>query len=120
MTLDLRIDLAAVAIKRKQWARAESLLESVRANVTQARFAALQPMYSQQTYNLAALGPSKNAELAAASQAKVTALLAAQQRQIYDPVGGQWLGAPVPGAAQNSEEILRAANRLREAYAGVK
>ena len=120
MTLELRIDLAAIAIKREQWVRAEMLLESVRLDLEQARFAALQPMFYQQTYNLATRAPSKNVALAAVSQTKVIALLAAQKRQIYDPVSGEWLGSPVPNAELSSEEIRRAADRLQGAYAAVK
>ena len=119
MTLELRIDLAAIAIKREQWARAAKLLESVQLDLNQAKFAALQPMLYQQTYNLATRAPSKNLALAAASKAKVIALLAAQQRQIYDPVSGKWLGSPVANAELSSEEIRRAADQLRGAYTGV-
>ncbi len=116
MVLEMRIDLAAVAIKRQQWLRAERFLETVRADVHQPRYTALQPMYNQQTHNLATRGPSKNLELAATAKAKVLALLAGQQRQIFDPVSADWVGQSVPNAAASSLEIEQAAARIRAGY----
>ena len=116
MVLEMRIDLAAVAIKRQQWTRAESLLETVRADLEQPRFAALQPSYALQIYNLATRAPSKNLALAASAQAKALALLAQQQRRIFDPVSADWVGQAVPDAKASSLEIAQAAARIRAGY----
>ena len=117
MVLEMRIDLAAVAIKRQQWLRAESFLETVRAAVSQPRFAALQPMHSQQIHNLSVRAPNKNLERAVSAQAKALALLAQQQRQIFDPVSADWVGQAVPDAATSSLKIEQAAARIRAGYA---
>ncbi len=119
---DTRLDLAAIAIKRKQWQRARTLLDLTEAVVSKPNGAGLAPMYWLQRANLATLAPAPDLNFAALARARMVKLLGAQQRQLFDPVSANWVGLPVPDAAQRSAQLKHAAQRIyaRRANSEVK
>jgi hypothetical protein len=124
MVIEMRLDLAAIAIKRQQWERAERFLSEVESQFAsqdlsvvspdRREFAALRPIFYQQTYNFAVRAPTADPVRARLAEGKVRQLLAQQQRQLFDPVSRTWAGMPVPQSEQKSAQIRAAGERVSE------
>jgi len=99
---ELRLDLAAVALKRQQWTRAEQLMALTEVLMAERRSAALQPLYWQLMSDLATMSSTPDPLVASTASANAHALLKVQQRRLFDPVRAEWIGDPVIDAEQKS------------------
>jgi len=108
----LRLDLAAVAIKRGQLAESAQMLQRLQGRGLRDDFQALQPMYWQLMRDLTLAAPEPDLTLAADASERVLAGLRQQQRRMFDPVTEQWVGDPVPGAAASLARIRAAAEKV--------
>lgn len=114
---EFRLGLAAVALKRKNPALAKRLLAKTKNLIDSADGTGMRPLYWALELNLAVLLGSVDTANASKLQAQIELLLAAQGRQLFDPVRGVWLGAPVPDASARLTKISATA---RQIYARTK
>ena len=109
---EFRLGLAAVALKRKNLTLAKQLLAKTKKLIDSDDGAGMRPLYWALALNLAQRsGPVDPAE-ASKLQAQIDALLAAQGRQLFDPVRGVWLGTQLPDAPARLAQIKAAAKQI--------
>jgi serine/threonine protein kinase len=109
---ELRLGLAAVAVKRGQWARATELLDRAQAAVEHRNGSGLQASYWQLQIELSDAQSKSSATRLASARTRLNALLAQQQRRIFDPVRRAWVGPPVPSADASAAQIRELAQRV--------
>jgi serine/threonine protein kinase len=109
---ELRLNLAAIAMRGGQWARSGQLLGQTQFVTTDENSAYLQPLYWQLMADQASRGPVPNPADTAAASAHALALVAKQQRLVFDPMTRQWIGTPPADSALNLEKIRVIAQRV--------
>jgi tetratricopeptide (TPR) repeat protein len=109
---ELRLDLAAVALRRGLWQRANELLDSTRDTVLQERSAGLQPLYWQLKHHAEVHQPNADSGRASAARDEARNLLQQQRRRLFDPVAARWVGEVVPDAQLSAARIRLAADRV--------
>jgi serine/threonine protein kinase len=115
---ELRLGLAAVAIRRKQWTQAEALLTRSQSVATAPQAMTLQPLYWQLRLDLERAQPHPESALIDAAAKKVDALLLQQQRRLFDPAQRDWVGRPVTDAIQSTQRIRQTADKVFARRAG--
>jgi tetratricopeptide (TPR) repeat protein len=90
---ELRLNLAAIALQRGQYARAQTLVSTVADSVTQSSTAYLVPLLTQLQGTLAARHAPHREALAASEFRHAVQLLQTQNRCLFDPISGTWIGA---------------------------
>lgn len=109
---EFRLGLAAVAIKRGDLSRAHQLLAQALPVIEAQSVDGLKPSYWQLTANLARAQPTPNISAALMAEKHVNELLAQQQRKLFDPVRGVWIGSPIPDATRSVAKIKAAAAQI--------
>ncbi len=109
---EFRLGLATVALKRKNLALAKRLLEKTKPLIDSDDGAGMRPLYWALAFNLAHQQGELDSSNASQLQVQIAQLLAAQGRQLFDPVRGVWLGAPVPDAPARLAKINAAAGQI--------
>jgi serine/threonine protein kinase len=115
---ELRLGLAAVAIRAKRWTDADVLLTRSHSVATAPQAAALQPLYWQLRLDLESAGPHPESARTDAAEEKVAQLLLLQRRLLFDPARGEWVGAPVADAMQSIYSIRKTADSVFARRAG--
>jgi tRNA A-37 threonylcarbamoyl transferase component Bud32 len=90
---ELRLNLSAVAILRGKFARAKALLAESSAVSAQPNAAYLAPLYMQLQSHMASAQTPPNVALAEHLRARAAQLLQQQNRWLFDPVAGRWIGS---------------------------
>ena len=115
---EMRLSLAAVALRRAQLGLAEELLERVRAAINSANGAGFRAAYAQLEYHLAVAQSPPDSEAAVAALERVDALLGGEQRRLFDAVARRYVGAHVSDVAVKTARIRNIAGRVRERREG--
>ena len=110
---ELRLQLAALALRGGQRVRAQALLARTRAVIAGANGQGLRPLYQVIELHLLSGDPAAAAVSIAARRSAIDALLAQQQRRLHDPLTLNFVGVLVPGTAGHAERIRTLAQRVR-------
>jgi serine/threonine protein kinase len=114
---ELRLGMAAVALKRAQLIRAAALLDQAKAVVASAKGGPLQALYWRLCYHLAKRTIPIDAFAADAANAASERVLAQRQQLLFDPVSALWIGQAPADYARSSADIEAAAARIYAARA---
>ena len=104
---ELRLNLAAIALLRGQYARAQTLISTVARSVTQPNTAYLAPLLAQLQGTLAARQAPRGGAVAASEFSHAAQLLQTQNRCLFDPVSGTWIGVLFDDAPADQAQATR-------------
>jgi serine/threonine protein kinase len=109
---ELRLGMAAVALRRGQVERARQLIAQTKSASTNPEASGVHALYWCLRYHLDLQTSPHNLVSAKQNLVMSERILAQQQKQMYDPVSAGWIGAPVLNAPQYIAEINAAAERI--------
>lgn len=103
-TTELRLQIAAVWLKRDQPERAAALLDAVARDGAEAAGTISEPLYWRLRSALLRRQTPAAEAAAASAQARMLASLRQQRRALFDPLRSQWIGVPTD-ASQRTNRI---------------